>query len=87
MPLVPSRVFYFFQNLAWLPDVDSLVLSRSNSSEESLDSRADYIKGAIPPLKPVILGFERRYSLPDHLLAGRIKNLAGVIDVHMIRSI
>ena len=34
-----------------------------------------------------MLGSERPCSLPDDLLAGRIKNPAEVVDVHMIRSI
>jgi hypothetical protein len=83
---VPSRVFYSFQNLAWLPHVDSLVLSRSDINRESLDSWAKYFKTAIRLLKLVMLGHERRCLLRDRL-AGRIKNRAEVVDLYMIRSI
>jgi hypothetical protein len=57
--LVPSRSFYFFQNLARLPRMGSLNLSRSNSNDISLDSWAGYLRSAIPPLELVMLSFER----------------------------
>ncbi|OAL44291.1 hypothetical protein IQ07DRAFT_605068 [Pyrenochaeta sp. DS3sAY3a] len=79
--------FEFFQELAGLPLLETLVLSRSDGNDESLDDWAEYFKITAHPFKLLMLGSERRRLIPDHLLTGRVKNRAEVIDVPMIRSI
>src|SRR5690242_3603808 len=79
--------FYFFQDLARLPLLETLVLSRSDGNDESLHDWAEYFKTTARPFKLLMLGSERRRLLPDRLLTGRIKNRAEIVDVPMIRSI
>jgi hypothetical protein len=79
--------FHFFQDLAHLSALEVLVLARSDGNDESLDDWAEYFKGTARPFKLIMLGSERRRLIPDHLLSGRIKNRAEVVDVPMIRSI
>ncbi|KAH6622018.1 hypothetical protein C7974DRAFT_214952 [Boeremia exigua] len=79
--------FYFFQDLARLPALQTLVLSRSDGNEDSLDDWAEYFKYTTRPFKLIMLGSERRRLVPDLLLSGRIQNRSRVIDVPMIKSI
>lgn len=79
--------FYFFQDLARLPELDTLVLSRSDGNDESLDDWAEYFKITDRPIKLIMLGSDRRRLIPDRLLAGRIKNRTEVATVPMMRSI
>lgn len=79
--------FYFFRDLARLPLLETVVLSRSDGNDESLDDWSMYFTLTNRPFKMLMLGSERRCLIPDHLLSGRIKNRAEVVDVPMIRSI
>ena len=79
--------FYFWQDVARLPALEILVLSRSDGNDESLDDWAEYFKSTARPFKLIMLGSERRRLIPDHLLSGRIKNRNEVVDVPMIKSI
>lgn len=79
--------FYFWQDLARLPALETLVLSRSDGNDETLDDWAEYFKITERPFKLIMLGSERRRMVPDRLLAGRIKNRKEVVDVPMMRSI
>lgn len=79
--------FFFFRDLACLSHLDTLVLSRSDGNEESLDDWAEYFKLSDRPFKLLMLGSERRRLVPDHLLSGRVKSRAQVADVPMIRSV
>lgn len=77
----------FFRDLACLDHLETLVLSRSDGNDESLDDWAEYFKLTDRPFKLLMLGSERRRLIPDNLLSGRVKNRAEVVDVPMIRSI
>ncbi|KAF2624070.1 hypothetical protein BU25DRAFT_413941 [Macroventuria anomochaeta] len=79
--------FYFWQDVARLPALETLVLSRSDGNDESLDDWAEYFKFTARPFKLIMLGSERRRLVPDRLLSGRIKNRNEVVDVPMIRSV
>lgn len=79
--------FYFFRDLACLTQLETLVLSRSDGNDESLDDWAEYFKVTDRPFKLLVLGSERRHLIPDELLSGRVKNRANIVDVSMIRSI
>lgn len=79
--------FHFFQDLAHLSALEVLVLARSDGNDESLNDWTEYFKITARPFKLIMLGSERRRLIPDHLLSGRIKNRAEVVDVPMIRSI
>lgn len=79
--------FDFWQDVARLPALETMVLSRSDGSGESLDDWAEYFKFTREPLKLIMLGSPRRHLVPDQLLSGRVKNRNEVIDIPMIRSI
>ncbi|KAF3042124.1 hypothetical protein E8E12_005218 [Didymella heteroderae] len=79
--------FFFFRDLACLSHLETLVLSRSDGNDESLDDWAEYFKLTDHSFKLLMLGSERQRMIPDHLLSGRIKNRAEVVDVPMIRSV
>ncbi|UPX12211.1 uncharacterized protein EKO05_0002773 [Ascochyta rabiei] len=79
--------FYFWQDIARLPAIETLVLSRSDGNDESLDDWAEYFKSTQRPFKIIMLGSDRRRLIPDRLLSGRIKNRNEVVDIPMIRSI
>jgi hypothetical protein len=82
-----DMTFFFFRDLACLSLLETLVLSRSDGNDESLDDWAEYFELTDRPFKLLMLGSERRRMIPDHLLSGRVKNRAEVIDVPMIRSV
>lgn len=78
----------FWRDVAALPLVETLVLPRVDGNDESLEEWAEYFKTAERGVNVLMLGTERRRMMPDALLAGRVKNRAGVVDgVVMIRSI
>jgi hypothetical protein len=77
----------FFRNLACLTQLQTLVLTRSDGNDESLDEWTEYFKLTDRPFKLLMLGSERRRMIPDRLLSGRVKNRAEVTDVPMIKSI
>jgi hypothetical protein len=77
----------FFQDLAHLPALETLVVSRPDGNSESLDDWAEYFKSTTRSFKFLILGSERRHMIPDDLLHARIKNRAEIVDISMIRSI
>lgn len=79
--------FYFFRDLARLAHLDTLVLSRPDGNDESLDDWAEYFKLADRPFKLLMLGTERRRLIPDTLLSGRIKNRAEALHVPKITSV
>lgn len=79
--------YFFFRDLACLEHLETLVLSRSDGNDESLNDWAEYFKLTDRPFKLLMVGSERRRMIPDHLLSGRVKNRAEVVDVPMIRSV
>ncbi|KAF9696822.1 hypothetical protein EKO04_005209 [Ascochyta lentis] len=78
--------FYFWQDVARLPAIETVVLSRSDGNDESLDDWAEYFKSTERPFKLIMLGSERRRLIPDRLLSGRIKNRNEVVNIPMMRS-
>jgi hypothetical protein len=79
--------FYFWQAIARLPALETMILSRSDGSEESLDDWAEYFKYTARPFKLIMLGSPRRQLVPDQLLSGRVKNRRDLTDIPIIRSI
>jgi len=79
--------YFFFRDLACLGHLETLVLSRSDGNNESVDEWAEYFKLTDRPFKLLMLGSERARMVPDYLLSGRIKNRAEVADVPMIQSV
>ena len=79
--------FYFWQDLAQLPALETLVLSRSDGNSDSLEDWAEYFKSTERPFKLIMLGSERRRLVPDELLSGRVKNRNELAGIPMIRSV
>lgn len=79
--------FYFWQDVARLPALDTLVLSRSDGNDESLDDWAEYFKISKRSFKLLMLGSQRRRLVPDELLSGRVKNRNDLADIPIIRSV
>ena len=78
---------WFWQDVAHLPVLETLVLSRSDGNDESLDDWAEYFKITAKSLKLIMLGSERQRLVPNELVSGRVKNRDQVAAVPMIRSI
>ncbi|KAJ4343933.1 hypothetical protein N0V95_006535 [Ascochyta clinopodiicola] len=82
-----DMTFYFWQDIARLPAIETLVLARSDGNDESLDDWAEYFKATQRSFKLIMLGSDRRRLVPDRLISGRVKNRNEVVNVPMIRSI
>ncbi|KAF1933772.1 uncharacterized protein M421DRAFT_1143 [Didymella exigua CBS 183.55] len=78
---------YFFSDLASLAQLETLVLSRSDGDNGSIDDWAHYFVLTDRPFKLLMLGSERRRFIPDNLLSGRIKSRVETEHLPMIRSI
>ena len=79
--------FWFWQDVAHLPALETLVLSRSDGNDESLDDWAEYFNFTEKSLKLIMLGSERQRLVPNELVSGRVKNRDQVAVVPMIRSV
>jgi hypothetical protein len=78
---------HFFEDLAHLPALETLVVSRPDGDDESLDDWAEYFKHTTRSFKLFVLGSQRRHLIPDNLLHARVKNRTEIVDVSIIRSI
>ena len=79
--------FNFFHDLAHLPALETLVVSRPDGNDQSLEDWAEYFKSTTRSIKVLVLGSQRRLLIPNDLFHARIKNRAETVDTVMIRSI
>lgn len=79
--------FFFWQDVARLSALETLVLSRSDGNDESLDDWAEYFRTTERSIKVIMLGSERRRLVPDELISGRVKDRSALADVSLIKSV